>query len=198
MNKSNKCKVCGIDCSGACCSGKCRARLQRTRTDKERTVTAHAVRTGREEATDKALLDNFRDELLHGDGIKPPPEVVKRVASAIQSSIDGATPLVSITGPTLQAELDDCRTLTDDVNASLVKPQPASLADYQDPDGRKYAVRAAPELLNWGVPMSSTELKIAGLTANRVTLPGDWDYKGAATEAMAVFLDDTKIELNGV
>ena len=53
--------------------------------------------------------------------------------------------------------------------------QVASLEHYHaNPD--QYATRANPELLNWGEPMSLNELGQAKLKANRVTIPGDWDY----------------------
>ena len=83
---------------------------------------------------------------------------------------------------------DNCRiayhrhqvSVTDDpLKVSVTEVEPASLADYNDPDGRKYCrTRANPELLNWGEPMSSNELHKAGLKANRVPIPGDHDYKG--------------------
>jgi len=41
-----------------------------------------------------------------------------------------------------------------------------------------YAARTNPGLLNWGEPMSLNELKTARLKANRVPIPGDWDYDG--------------------
>ncbi len=44
----------------------------------------------------------------------------------------------------------------------------------------KYAKRAIPELLNWGPWMSMAALEQAGLKANRVPIPGDWDYAGVA------------------
>ena len=53
---------------------------------------------------------------------------------------------------------------------------PASLEDYNDEHGRRYATRTAPELLNWQESMSVIELQQAGLTANRQTMPGDWDH----------------------
>ena len=40
----------------------------------------------------------------------------------------------------------------------------------------KYATRAQPELLNWGPWMDTAQLAGAGLRANRVPVPGDWDY----------------------
>ena len=41
--------------------------------------------------------------------------------------------------------------------------------------------RTNPDLLNWGDPMTSAELHDAGLRANRVPIPGDWDYNGVYT-----------------
>ncbi|MCK4500743.1 hypothetical protein KAU11_09595 [Candidatus Babeliales bacterium] len=59
---------------------------------------------------------------------------------------------------------------------------PASLADYQDPDGRTYADRTAADKLNWSTPMSMMELKQNGLTGNRQPIPGDWDYDGCCEQ----------------
>ncbi len=53
----------------------------------------------------------------------------------------------------------------------------SSLEHYQaNPD--MYIERARPELLNWGKRMNMNELNIAGKKANRVPIPGDWDYEG--------------------
>ena len=57
---------------------------------------------------------------------------------------------------------------------------PASLGDYLDDHGRKYATRTEPDKLNWGPWMNSEALERAGLRANRVSIPGDWDYEGVA------------------
>ncbi len=52
----------------------------------------------------------------------------------------------------------------------------ASIEDYHaHPDD--YAFRACAELLNWGAWMSPDELKFSEFSANRVSMPGDWDYK---------------------
>ncbi len=55
----------------------------------------------------------------------------------------------------------------------------ASLEDYYDASTGEYAKRAIPELLNWGPWMIMAALEQAGLKANRVPIPGDWDYEGA-------------------
>ncbi len=47
---------------------------------------------------------------------------------------------------------------------------------HENPD--MYAERSKPDKLNWGPHMSMSELDSAGLVANRVTIPGDWDYEG--------------------
>lgn len=57
---------------------------------------------------------------------------------------------------------------------------PASLDEYADSHGRKYAHRAHPDELNWGPWMNSEQLEQARLRANRVSIPGDWDYVGVA------------------
>ena len=54
----------------------------------------------------------------------------------------------------------------------------ACLFDYEA-NRQDYATRAEPERLNWGPWMSADELARAGLSANRVTIPGDWDYVAA-------------------
>ena len=63
---------------------------------------------------------------------------------------------------------------------AMIAGQP-SLAHYRaSPD--KYVQRAHPERLNWGPWMSTDQLAMANLTANRMTRPGDWDYEGVALE----------------
>lgn len=47
---------------------------------------------------------------------------------------------------------------------------------YTNPD--KYAIRLEPDKLNWGAWIDSEALERAGLKANRVSIPGDWDYSG--------------------
>lgn len=51
----------------------------------------------------------------------------------------------------------------------------ASIEDYYA-NRSDYAALACPELLNWGEPMSVSELSEARLSGNRIRLPGDWDY----------------------
>ena len=61
-------------------------------------------------------------------------------------------------------------------NPDLAVP---SLVHYaQHPE--MYAPRANPDNLNWGDHMSYDELAMAGFKANRVPIPGDFDYEGVA------------------
>jgi hypothetical protein len=53
------------------------------------------------------------------------------------------------------------------------------LQDYYDnPDD--YYPRQEPDKLNWGPWMNSSQLQETGYKANRVPIPGDWDYEGRA------------------
>lgn len=45
-----------------------------------------------------------------------------------------------------------------------------------------YHPRTNPQCINWGEPMTGSELKAAGLVANRVSIPGDWDYAGVVDD----------------
>ncbi len=49
---------------------------------------------------------------------------------------------------------------------------------YTSPEA--YVTRTNPDRLNWGPWMNSDALNEAGLKANRVPIPGDWDYEGVA------------------
>jgi hypothetical protein len=55
------------------------------------------------------------------------------------------------------------------------QPEQPSLEHYHA-NPTMYATRANPHLLNWGQPMSMHALDKAKLKANRVSIPGDWDY----------------------
>ncbi len=68
---------------------------------------------------------------------------------------------------------EPCTELTP-MDLALIDKQ-YGLADYHaNPDN--YAPRAEPDNLNWGPWMNTAQLETAGLRANRVTIPGDWDY----------------------
>ncbi len=52
----------------------------------------------------------------------------------------------------------------------------ASLDHYND-NPALYVRRLEPDKLNWGKWMDSTQLELNKLKANRVSIPGDWDYQ---------------------
>lgn len=64
------------------------------------------------------------------------------------------------------------------IDGNVLAGKPTLAHYHARPD--LYVARREPELLNWGEWMSARELDEAGLKANRVAIPGDWDYKGAA------------------
>ncbi len=66
-----------------------------------------------------------------------------------------------------------------DPNTAPEHNRVASLEDYHD-NPKDYALRGCAELLNWGPWMSESELLAARLSANRVSIPGDWDYEKVA------------------
>ena len=53
----------------------------------------------------------------------------------------------------------------------LDNPTPKQMIDAR-------ARRTNPDKLNWGQWMTPDQLHAAGLIANRVPIPGDWDYEG--------------------
>ena len=62
----------------------------------------------------------------------------------------------------------------------------ATLQDYID-HPEDYAPRAHPENLKWGLPLDADELAVLSKIRktrihNRVTIPGDKDYKGVFSE----------------
>lgn len=61
-----------------------------------------------------------------------------------------------------------------DKRADLV---PGTLSHYEL-NPTMYAKRTIPQVLNWGPWMNTEELMAAGKVANRVPIPGDWDYEG--------------------
>jgi hypothetical protein len=72
-------------------------------------------------------------------------------------------------------QFDSTGNVREEQPAIIDTTQTASLDHYQsNPD--QYAKRTNAATLNWGEPMSSPELAKAKLTANRVAIPGDWDY----------------------
>lgn len=62
---------------------------------------------------------------------------------------------------------------------AVIKARTVSLEHYHA-HPELYVPRLEPDKLNWGPWMDSDQLAAAGLKANRVSIPGDWDYTGAA------------------
>lgn len=71
-----------------------------------------------------------------------------------------------------------------------------SIAHYNANPSR-YAPRTNPQLLNWGKPMSGEQLAHFKLVANRVPIPGDWDYAGVVTEQESTRADRGHREAGG-
>lgn len=64
----------------------------------------------------------------------------------------------------------------------FVVPVNGSLDDYYiRPEA--YHRRLEPEKLNWGIHLDLKQLKQAGLRANRVPIPGDFDFEEAKDES---------------
>ena len=68
-----------------------------------------------------------------------------------------------------------CSNLSKDEKGRACCEEMASLSHYEC-FGKLYATRTAPEKLNWVPWMSESELSKARLVANRVSIPGDFDY----------------------
>ena len=85
---------------------------------------------------------------------------------------------------------DTCKTLynrnkgvTETVTSAAVTPAvTVSLEHYRNNPAKYCTTRTNPDLLNWDEPMSAMELHQAGLTANRVPIPGDHDYQGVCSQ----------------
>ena len=69
--------------------------------------------------------------------------------------------------------------LTPAVLDEIRPDQPGGLERYYATPNM-YAERKHAELLNWGKWMDTADLELHKLKANRVSIPGDWDYAGVA------------------
>lgn len=77
-------------------------------------------------------------------------------------------------------------------NGSVTQPEPVTVDEpgvvihdgpsitHYNSNPAKYAPRTNPNKLNWGKWMSGEQLAHFELVANRVPIPGDWDYTGEA------------------
>lgn len=123
---------------------------------------------------------------------------VTRVTSEVERYASRVTPAGtrSPLSEVLDPMIDRCKEL---LSVEVGQEQPGQIQPVPVGDGvcitvglddylsrpEAYATRAHPELLNWGEWMNSTDLEQAGLKANRVTIPGDWDYEGVVQAAGA-------------
>ncbi len=87
---------------------------------------------------------------------QPDETVTRTVTKQVTPVTDGVT-----------VEAEGSRSITVGLDDYLSRPE-------------AYITRREPEKLNWGPWMDMAGLEQAGLKANRVAIPGDWDYEGAA------------------
>ena len=66
-------------------------------------------------------------------------------------------------------------TTTEQYETLCLQNRKVSLEHYQS-NPELYAQRTNPEKLNWGPYMTVEQLAVSGCKANRVSIPGDWDY----------------------
>ncbi len=67
---------------------------------------------------------------------------------------------------------------------TIVAVEVGTLEHYHS-NPEMYATRTNPDRLNWGKSMTGDQLEQAGLKANRVPIPGDWDYEGVCVKTEA-------------
>jgi len=79
-------------------------------------------------------------------------------------------------GVQFREECVTCENMVDENGVAACEERVSYQPALCSPD--RYASRTNPEKLNWGEVMSSAELANAGLKANRVPIPGDFDYEG--------------------
>ena len=106
----------------------------------------------------------------------PATSEVESVTTVTQISVTNCDipTVTSVTDETVTSSVTEAQ-------SQVIRPEPTALDHYYaNPD--MYATRNSPELLNWGEPMSLMGLQQAGLKANRVTIPGDWDYSGVCEQ----------------
>lgn len=66
----------------------------------------------------------------------------------------------------------------------VTNPEPVTVSlDHYRANSSMYATRAEPDKLNWDGWMNPCQLKYNHLTANRVPIPGDWDFSETTTDA---------------
>ena len=166
-----QCKQCGSELTGRqrdFCSGKCAKRASRTKPrpeDAPQSTNADTMAVNHPPNADKPKSDSQSRTSRTQDQSLP------MTASEVLARRDGYK---GVWPPDPEDDIEPAPSI--DGNVLAGKP---TLAHYHArPD--LYITRREPDKLNWGAWMDSNELSKAGLKANRVAIPGDWDFKEAA------------------
>lgn len=187
-----KCKQCDIEIESKgtkpklFCSDACRKKWKRTQ-DKKRTEqadtsgqtpeTGQTAQTTQQPDEQEAAQATKSDNHEHCPGltIKDECPSAEDLHSRALEEIGGLPDKVE--GKFIG--LDEPIIITDDTPLAecCFEDHTEHLAYYHDcPD--MYVQRQEPDKLNWGKWMNGKQLRQAGLKANRVPIPGDWDYEG--------------------
>ena len=80
-------------------------------------------------------------------------------------------------------------TVTLEQGVTIEPEQQTRTASYQDylDHPEDYAKRTDASVLNWGDGLTAKQLGTSPFKANRVTLPGDWDYEGCCVQVDGVW-----------
>ena len=165
-----KCKQCGneVISKGQYCSDSCRTIYNRNK--RKAGTTTNATGTPAVTLPDKPPVYGRPAVKCSKYGTRPQP-----ISPDDQPHKGGRGKYTRQDGTVYQ--FDSSGNVSDVVNGKTISSAPAaSYDDYLAADGRKYVARTNPDLLNWGDRMDFNELNQAGLKANRVAIPGDWDY----------------------
>ncbi len=159
-----KCKQCGIKVSSVgtkpklFCSDACRKRFTRTVTKRTEASVQTDIINKRTLQTDK-IGENLKETVPYSA-----PNVTENpVSSECSRQSKNSVSDVLAAAPSGKTAAEKVRTLE---------------GYYEYPEW--FIPRSEPEKLNWGPWMNVGALAAAGLKANRVAIPGDWDYVGVA------------------
>ena len=141
-------------------------------------VEFEAKRASAKYCSDKCKLDFNRGRDTVSVSKKDTLSVSKDKVSVSSERVSVSKDTVSVSNPEVSVsnpEVSVSKILSVSSEPLSVSTNPASLEHYQNnPD--KYITRQEPERLNWGRWMGVHELEANKLKANRVSIPGDWDY----------------------
>lgn len=97
---------------------------------------------------------------------------------AFSRSVTCESVTLSVTEDITAYTKEECGITDEEVTRLKAVPLPGTLGDYHNRPSQ-YVERLEPDKLNWGEWMDTNELKKNGFKSNRVSIPGDWDYKEA-------------------